>query len=337
VWNWSDALLGAVCALPAAAAATADPARGAAMAVGVIPAVIVGLRPTRRARRASFLLGVLVGVPIVIGAAVAAFPWLAVASLVALAIGAVELTRRLPAGRIALVLGLPMVGIGLSFTDLSTSAGLALLMIAGSIYAAAVSMLWPERAPSAAPPPTPRAPRLEYGVRLGLAGAVAAGVGFALDLEHVGWACTATLLVMRPSAQMVQLRAVGRLLSVATGATIAVLVVEADPPGGFYALAGLVAVAAASATHRSRWYVTAAFTTFLVFLLLLVPAPQDASSRWGERVAETAFGVALAYLFGVGVPWVQARLRTPADAAGVPRPRSDGSSGSAGHRRRSRA
>ncbi len=37
-----------------------------------------------------------------------------------------------------------------------------------------------------------------------------------------------------------------------------------------------------------------AFTTFLVFVMLLVDSPHDAQARFWERVLETAFGVAVA-------------------------------------------
>ena len=40
-----------------------------------------------------------------------------------------------------------------------------------------------------------------YGLCLGLAGATAAAIGFALDFDHVGWAATAAMLVMRPGSR----------------------------------------------------------------------------------------------------------------------------------------
>ena len=91
---------------------------------------------------------------------------------------------------------------------MGTAAALAGLMVLGSLYACAISMLWPERRPPAprAARPRPVAPMLDYGVRLGAAGASAAAIGFALDLDHVGWACAAALLVMRPAAEMQRLR-----------------------------------------------------------------------------------------------------------------------------------
>jgi hypothetical protein len=55
-----------------------------------------------------------------------------------------------------------------------------------------------------------------------------------------------------------------------------------------------IVVAGAAVTHRSRWYVTSAFTTFMVFLLLLYSNPQSARARFDERVLETLLGVAIA-------------------------------------------
>jgi hypothetical protein len=47
----------------------------------------------------------------------------------------------------------------------------------------------------------------------------------------------------------------------------------------------------------------------LVFLLLLYCDPQDAESRFSERVLETLLGVGLAYLFGLGLPALARRRR----------------------------
>ena len=70
---------------------------------------------------------------------------------------------------------------------------------------------------------------VEYGVRLGLAGAVSAGLGFALDLDHKGWATAACLLVMRPTPEMTKLRGAGRAISVSVGALWSAYVVSVGP------------------------------------------------------------------------------------------------------------
>jgi hypothetical protein len=258
------------------------------------------------------VLGTAIGVPMLLGSLLAGVPVLAVLAIVALGVGSALLAARFRLGQVAMTLSLPMVGVGLSYSGLDKGAEVAGLMVLGSLFACAVSMLLPERAAAAAPtavaPST--TPTLEYGLRLGAAGATAAAIGFLLDLEHVGWACAAALLVMRPAPEMQRLRSVGRILSVAIGALAAIGLVRADPTGAVYSLATVVAVAAAGGTHRSRWYVTPAFTTFLVFLLLLYSRPQDAASRFNERVLETLLGVGLAYAFGLGLPALARRRKT---------------------------
>lgn len=291
-------------AIPGAVVILGDPAKGFGFTVGVLPAAIVGLAPTRRGRVRSVSVGVLAGLSIFIGGALADIPVVAVIAIGLLALGATWLAARTPIGQLALFFSLPMVGVGLSYST-GKAAGVALLMIAGSVYAAAVSLLWPEHAP---PPGARSGPvampgaTLDYGIRLGLAGAIAAAIGFILDLDHVGWACAAALLVMRPVAEMQRLRSVGRICAVVIGAIAAIVIVEIGPPHGVYAVVAILALAGAAGTHGSRWYVTPAFTTFLVFLLLLYSHPSSAASRFNERVLETLLGVGLAYLFGLGIP-----------------------------------
>src|SRR3954468_12845415 len=134
-----------------------------------------------------------------------------------------------------------------------------------------------------APPATPsRGAFLDYGVRLGLAGAICTGLGFALaldldldlDLDHKGWATAACLLVMRPTPEMTRLRGAGRALAVTSGALVACLIVRVDPPSAVLALTVSGALIGLAATRPSRWYVTGGFTTFLVISLLLYGNPE---------------------------------------------------------------
>ena len=164
-----------------------------------------------------------------------------------------------------------------------------------------------------------------YDVRAGLALAVGvlpvalAGPAPTRRLDRVaalgaltGRATGAALLVMRPAAEMQQLRSIGRVLSVIAGALVAVTFVNADPPNAVYGVAACGAVSAAAGLQRSRWYVTPAFTTFLVFLLLLHADPETAGARFGERVGETLLGVGLAYLFGLALPAIVRRMKRSA-------------------------
>src|SRR5262249_55422988 len=143
-------------------------------------------------------------------------------------------------------------------------------------------------------------------------------IGFAFDLDHVGWACAAALLVMRPSEEMTQLRSVGRLVAVVIGAAAAAVVANQTARPGVYAVAVVVVLAAASATHTSRWYVTATFATFLALSLLIYGDPQERVSRFNERVLETALGVGLAYVFGLLIPVARERRRASTSTAADP-------------------
>ena len=248
--------------------------------------------------------------PIFVGSLVAPVPPFAVAVLIVFGLAAAWLAQHASRlGQLVLSLGVPMVGVGLSYVDHAEAAGLALIMIGGSLYACAVSMLWPE---SVAPPRPPAqvAPTLFYGLCLGLAGATAAAIGFGFDFDHVGWAATAAMLVMRPAREMQQLRSVGRLISVVAGAIIGIGIARLEPPAAVYSLVILALVAVVAATNRSRWYVTPAFTTCLVFLLLVQSNPSSAASRFGECVSETVLGVGLAYIVGLAMPDLLRRRRT---------------------------
>ncbi len=97
-------------------------------------------------------------------------------------------------------------------------------------------------------------------------------------------------------------RSIGRLASVLIGALVAIVLLHLDAGGGWIAAAVMATTAGAGATHGTRWYVTPAFTTSLVFLLLLYADPTDTRWCFDERLLETAIGVGLAYLFGLLLP-----------------------------------
>lgn len=311
-WSWSAALVGAVFAIPAIVVMPFDVPSGLALAFGVLPAAIIGVAPVRRARAEVVVLSILMGVPIFVGSLLSEEPALAVASILVLAVGAAMLSTRPPLGPFLMTISLPMIGIGFSYRDLGEALGLALLIVGGSVYAWLVSLLWPERAiPPAPPAPPAQLPRsmIGYGIRLGLAGATAATIGFAFDFDHVGWATAAAMLVMRPSADMQRLRSVGRVVSVIVGALAAAGLAVLTTAPGWYCVAILAVLTGVAATRPSRWYVTPAFTTFIAISLLLYANPANAQSRFNERVGETLLGVAVAYGFGLVVPTVLQRVR----------------------------
>jgi hypothetical protein len=303
-WNWSSALRGACCSLPPATAAFFDIRVGAALAIGVIPAAIVPLAARRAKRWMTVVIGFLTGVSLLAGALLAQVAWLAVVGIFVLAVGASLLAARRLHGMIALTLCLPLIAVGFSYPGWSPAVWLSLIIIAGSLYTWLVSLAWPERPPPAARQPDvpDRGALLRFGLAAGTAGAVCAAIGFIVGLEHVGWAPASALLVMRPSADMQRLRSIGRVASVVAGALAGIACIEARLSSALFAAAVALAVTAATALATSSWYLTPAFTTFFVFLLLLAGNRSAASGRFWERVAETALGVGVAYVCGALIP-----------------------------------
>ena len=126
------------------------------------------------------------------------------------------------------------------------------------------------------------------------------------------------MFVMRPKAEMQQLRSVGRVVSVFAGALLAVAFVRSDPAAGVVAIAAVAAISSVGATRQSRWYLSPLFTTFLVLTLMLYSDATKATEQWrfNERVGETILGVGFAYLYGLGVPELLARRNKRCTAPG---------------------
>ena len=179
-----------------------------------------------------------------------------------------------------------------------------MVLCLGAAYATGISLLWPTHAPPPGPPPPalPRRMLVRYGYAAGAAGALCAAIGFALDLEHVGWAPAAALLVMRPVPATQRLRSLDRVLDVVVGATAAIALTALGAPDWAFSLAVLAGVAAATATAGSRWYLLPALTTYLAFVMLLYDDPGGGTARFWERVLETALGVGAAAVFGLLLP-----------------------------------
>lgn len=311
-WQWSRFALGVLYAVPTIVVAPFDPAVALALSIGVLPAAVVGLPPSRRARAAIPFLGLLVALGLLVGASLALVPLLAVLALAVLSVLASMLAARGRAGQLALTLVLPLVGIGLSLPLSTATVALAAAILVGSVYAWLVALLWPERSiGTRAPAAVPKGRAMVvYGVLLGAAAATAAAIGFALGLEHVGWATGAVLLVMRPVRGQLVLRSVGRAGSVLVGALAAAGFAVLTPNGAVIGLAIGLTLGSLSAVQESRWYVAPAFTTFLVLTLLLTTSAEPPASRFLERTLETLLGVALALFFGALVPAVLAMRRS---------------------------
>ncbi|HEU5486136.1 MAG TPA: FUSC family protein [Microlunatus sp.] len=313
VWSWPHALIGVVFALPAAIASLVDPSLGIPLAVGVLPATIIGVPARRRARSAILIIGSLAGASLFLGGALAHLPTpVTGVLLIAVVVGAALLAARISAGMVVLSLCAPLVGAGLSYDSWSSAAATMGLMIGSSTYAWLVSLLWPARSVPERPqrPLPPSAAMLDYGVRMGLAAAVVYLIAADLGLDHPGWAPAACLLVARPQLDLLRRRGVGRVVSVTVGALAAVLLLHLDPPNAVLAVTAIAVLAGAAGTTGSRWYISSAFTTLLVLLMMLGGHPEETTGKVNERVGETVLGVAAAYLFGWAIPVLRRRLRS---------------------------
>jgi hypothetical protein len=313
-WSWRDAGFGAAIAAPGMLViAFGDVRHGLALLVGVLVAAIVGLAPVRKQRNMLLIAGLAYVLAIGLGSFVSVWWYVALPVMFVLCVSASWLAARAAIGLLVLVLVVPIAGIGLSYDGLRESFGQIVLIGSGTVWAYALAMMLPEYGL-----PTKRRPALllaslwlNYGIRLGLAAVTAAGLGFALGVDHVGWITGAALLVMRPDMHAEQLRAVGRMASVVLGALMASCLLTLDLPAIAIAAVGGLALIAMAALHRSQWYVTPFFTTFLVFWVLLYG---DASTgaiefRFWERTLETTAGVLIAAFYGLLLPWLALRRK----------------------------
>ena len=99
------------------------------------------------------------------------------------------------------------------------------------------------------------------------------------------------------------------MLSVIVGAVAAALLLRTNPSNYVFTILASGVLAVAAATVGSRWNLTSAFTTFLVFAMLLNGHPKETVGTFNERAGETVLGVAAAYLFGWAIPALRVRFK----------------------------
>ena len=318
-WRWSRFALGILFAIPSLIVAPFDIPLAVAFGIGVVPAAAFGLPPRRRGRAVIPIVGALSAAGLLLGSLLSTWPVIAVIAVFGLALLASLNATRGRLGQLVLVLVLPMSGIGLSFPWSSVTLGFAGCIVAGSVYAWLVCLSWPERdEPPLTPQPMPRGrAMLIYGLLLGTAAAIAAALGFLLDLQHVGWATGAVLLVMRPVRGQLITRSIGRAVSVLVGALAAAGLAVLAPGNLAVGVIVAVVIGAMCASQESRWYVAPGFTTFLALTLILVTSPEPPAERFLERTVETLIGVGLALLFGALIPTLLSLLPRRATASSL--------------------
>lgn len=309
-WNWRFAGFGAAMGLVAVVMVFAgEVLTGTYLLIGSVPAAVVGLAPQRDARRPVLIVGVLFGVSILLVSILAVWVPLAVVGMFVVGYLAAQVAAWKPAGVVALSVILPLTAIGLTYQGIADSAKVAGLMILGAIGSYIWALVLPEYEGDVPQQPqmTP-AEAKRYGLVLGVAGAVSTLVAFALDVDFVGWLVGSTLLVIRPTWDLLSARGIGRVISVIVGGVAAALLLLADLPTPAIAIVLWLVLVTMAATSASRWYVTPAFTSFLILWALLYGQAErnGVKVKLDERVVDTVIGVAVAYLVS-GAFWLWGR------------------------------
>jgi uncharacterized membrane protein YccC len=318
VWSGRGAAYGLFLAGPGAIViATGHVKPGVELLVGTLVAAIIGVQPSRAKRKAMLVVGLLFAVSISLGALLATEPWLAVPGIAVVAMAAAHAAVDKPLGIVAMNLCLPIMGIGFSY-DVAAAVGFGLLILVGTIYGYLVSLAFEEYPPARAPEQgvLSRDDARRYGLVLALTAFTSALAGFTLNVDRPGWVVGAALLVIRPSHELQRIRSIGRIVAVYIGALLAAPLIVFGASDWVFALAAPAALIGVAATHTSRWYISAGFTTFLVIILLTYGESGSTRHFVVERTAETLIGVGIAYFFGLVVPSIiesplQARRRQP--------------------------
>jgi len=314
-WSWRNAAFGAVASSVAAIfIAFGHVETGLNLLIGAIPAATFGLPPRRKDRRQVLIVGILFAVSQLLGSILAQWIVVAIVGMFLLGLGASLLTTRTPLGFVMLTLCLPLAGVGLTYTGVEESIGVSTLFVVGSAIAFVGALCLPEfeGPPPADPPLLSVAVARDYGIRLGLAAAVGTAIGLHYGADHTGWIVASTLLVMRPSEEMSHLRGIGRAISVFAGGVIAAWLLTLDLSPVAIAIVAAAVIVAMTATNKSRWFVTPAFTTFVILWSLLYgqATTENIKFRFSERVLETLLGVGIAFFFGLLVPRLMRRRDT---------------------------
>lgn len=310
-WARVDARHAALSVLPASGAIlVVDVKAGVLAAIGLLPVCLVGIAPQRRQRIAVGIVGLLFAAGVIVGSLLIQVHALAVIGIFVLCLLSAGLMARKAAGLIITAIVMPAVAIGMSYDSISDGLGLALFFALGSIWATLTSLLWPTDAVAQdAAPLLSEADARRYGILLGLAAATGVSVALVFDFASRGWTAAAVLLVMRPLAEMVRLRGIGRALATVAGVVVATFLLTLGLSAA--ATAALIAVVfiATIATRTSQWYVASAGTAVLILFAILygsTDADSISDTSW-TRVVENIIGAAIALFYGLLVPSLAAR------------------------------
>jgi hypothetical protein len=291
-------------ALPIATAANVS--LGVVFALGTLPAAMLPLAPSRAARAKLLIVSVIFAVAYAAGVVVGEVPPLAVIALFLVAYGSVMAATQRPAAALLPALVAPGFALGMN-EPLPDGLALAAIFLAGGAWATLVDVAWPLGKPSSSSgnagrlTPAPQVARL-YAVMFATAGAAGVAFGYALDYSHPAWAGAAAMFIMRPDADLLTSRAIGRACATVVGVLLAALLFRRGVSELPLAIIAVCAVTAAVAVRTSRWYVSSAGAGLVVVLMSGVSSTEDFLHAFGDRIVQTLVGAGMAVVLGVLVP-----------------------------------
>ena len=153
----------------------------------------------------------------------------AIAAIVGLGVGSFFAGRygaKTHFGKFLPFLLLPLFTVGISLQP-QFAVGIAPILLAGSLWAALVTIIWPlsssfASSSSATPLCRPDDSALKlYAIKLGIGVSIATLLVYVLNFQHVGWAPTAVAIILRPQQDLIKRRGLGRMAGTFLGILIA--------------------------------------------------------------------------------------------------------------------
>lgn len=293
--------------------------QGIAFAIGLLPTSLLGIAPTRKNRLIYGLVGCLFGLGVLVGSLIVSWRDVYVTAVVFLAVSflATLVAARRPAGGLLLSILVPSLAVGTGYAR-GEALVLMVAFMLGSIWSSLVMLPVREF-----PPDESIIGRLQalqpahvktYGLLLGLTAATSILVGHLTNNPYAGWIATAAMLVMRPVQDMTGWRGVGRAISTIVGTLLVILTINLHLGYGATAVVVAVVAVVAIGARTSRLYITPFGTAFLILTIELFGVDDALNIRtvgW-LRIVNNVIGAGIALFYGLLVPWLLDRRRTPA-------------------------
>ncbi len=279
--------------------------------VGLLPATLAGISPRRRQRAAILVYGLVWVAAVWLGYFIKTHLNMVTAAALMAAIGAAAffVSQRFRWAGVAFTVVVPVISLGLNYEAPKMPLAFTQGILPGSLLAFFVSLCFPEfEAPSGSPASQPPKANRQFPALYAAALATAVGIGYSWD--HTGWEVSAVAYSMRPSQQMAKIRSVSRMAAVFIGASLASLLLLANPPPVVPVIVAAMLMVAGAGLHQSKANVTPAFMTFSSLVFMLFPTMDDTlvERKYFERILWVAIGLAVSCFYGLLLPWLRRRI-----------------------------